>query len=91
MDMSKTNPSKEQTMSTNQINTRASIIRHAIINATRFDDNRHNTFTWECLFKLHGAVAMGDAHCYLPSDFDVIVDMAREAIRTGSEQQEVAA
>jgi hypothetical protein len=27
---------------------------------------------------------MGDAECYLPSDFDVIVDMAREAIATGS-------
>jgi hypothetical protein len=75
---------QEQNMTTTQINTRAAIIRHAIINATRFSDNRHNAFTWECLFNQYGAEAMGDAECYLPSDFDVIVDMAREAIATGS-------
>lgn len=71
-------------MTTTQINTRAAIIRHAIINATRFSDNWHNGFTWECLFNQYGAEAMADAECYLLSDFDVIVDMAREAIATGS-------
>jgi hypothetical protein len=74
---------EEQAMTTTQINTRAAINRHAIINATRFEDNSMNRFTWECLFDKYGAEAMGDANCYLPSDFNVIVDMAREAIATG--------
>lgn len=69
-------------MTTTQINTRAAIIRHAIINAERFNDNRINRFTWECLFDQYGAEAMGDADCYLPSDFNRIVDIAREAIAT---------
>jgi hypothetical protein len=73
---------EEQAMTTTQINTRAAIIRHAI-NATRFEDNTMNRFTWQCLFDKYGAEAMGDANCYLPSDFNVIVDMAREAIATG--------
>jgi hypothetical protein len=74
---------KEPAMTTNRINTRAAIIRHAIINATRFEDNSVNAFTWQCLFDEHGAEAMADANCYLPSDFNAIVDMAREAIATG--------
>jgi hypothetical protein len=75
---------KEQAMTTTQINTRADIIRHAIINAARFHDNRNNKFTWQCLFDQYGAEAMADAHCYLPSDFTCIVDMARDAIATGT-------
>ncbi|MBQ0941673.1 hypothetical protein [Acinetobacter baumannii] len=69
-------------MTTTQIGTVAAIIRHAIINAERFDDNRNNRFTWECLFEQHGAEAMADAECYLPSDFNRMVDIAREAIAT---------
>ena len=69
-------------MTTTQINTRAAIIRHAIINAERFDDNHINGFTWECLIKDHGADAMDDANCATVADFDRVVDMAREAIAT---------
>lgn len=84
MCMATATTTQEHNMTTTQINTRAAIIRHAIINATRFSDNRNNMFTWECLLNQHGADAITDAQCNLPSDFDVIVDMAREAIATGS-------
>ena len=70
-------------MTTTQINTRAAIIRHAIINAARFDDNRMNKFTWQCLFDQYGDWAMWDAGCYSPGDFNAVVDMARDAIATG--------